>query len=97
MENPDCDAYENTLAQMDADFAQMKRDFGASIVRMYYPVCTEAFVFERALQAAINNNMALIFQIWTNFGGGVSWRLSRLDIANTRYKDSLARFSTSNV
>lgn len=68
MEIEDCGASENSFEYMDADFAQMKSDFGATVVRMYYPVCTEASVFENAVQAAVKNNMALIFQVWTNFG-----------------------------
>lgn len=39
---------------------------------MYYPVCTKEYIFERAVMAAVKNNMALVFQVWTNFGIGVS-------------------------
>lgn len=72
LENDDCNAWENGYDAMDKDFKQMKKDFGASIVRMYYPTCTKPAVFEHALEAAYNNNMAVVFQVWTNFGGGVS-------------------------
>lgn len=71
LENEDCSSSDNSFEQMDADFAQMKSDFGASIVRMYYPICTEASVFENAVQAAVKNNIAVMFQVWTNFGSGV--------------------------
>jgi hypothetical protein len=72
LEDGDCSDSSNGYAQMNTDFAQMKRDFGASIVRMYYPVCTQSSVFINAIKAAYNNNMGLIVQVWTNFGDGVS-------------------------
>ena len=71
LENSDCSDPSNSFSAMNADFARMKADFGATIVRMYYPTCTEASVFRNALQAAVANNMAIIFQVWTNFGDGV--------------------------
>lgn len=73
MEDGNCNSRANSFDQMNKDFRQMKQDFGATIVRMYYPVCTETFIFERALEAAVANNMAIMFQVWTNFGNGVSW------------------------
>lgn len=72
LEDGNCADSSNGYAQMNTDFAQMKRDFGASIVRMYYPVCTQSSVFINAIKAAYNNNMGLIVQVWTNFGDGVS-------------------------
>jgi hypothetical protein len=72
LEDGNCNAASNGYDQMNRDFAQMKRDFGASIIRMYYPVCTQPSVFINAIKAAYNNNMGLIVQVWTNFGGGVS-------------------------
>lgn len=72
VENDDCDGWENQYDTMNNDFAQMKRDFGASIVRMYYPTCLQAKVFEHAMEAAYNNNMGIIFQVFTNYGNGVS-------------------------
>lgn len=51
LEDSDCSADINSFESMDADFARMKQDFGASIVRMYYPMCLEPSVFENALKA----------------------------------------------
>lgn len=63
---------------MSKDFGQMKRDFGASIVRVYYPGCTQASVFENLVRAAVANNMAVIPQIWFGFDGDDSvWKASR--------------------
>ncbi|KAJ4154750.1 hypothetical protein LMH87_000029 [Akanthomyces muscarius] len=90
LENDDCNAWENGYDAMDKDFKQMKKDFGASIVRMYYPTCTKPAVFEHALEAAYNNNMAVVFQVWTNFGGGDVWKQSQQAIYdvlnNSKYK-----------
>lgn len=72
LEDNNCDAYSNSFDAMDKDFAQMKTDFDATVVRMYYPTCTQSIVFENAIKAAYKNNMALIPQVWTNFGDGVS-------------------------
>ncbi|KAH9909636.1 glycoside hydrolase family 17 protein [Xylariomycetidae sp. FL2044] len=77
LEDEDCAAYSNSFESMDADFAQMKRDFGASIVRMYYPICLEASVFENALRAGVANDMAVIFQVWTDFGESDDWKKSQ--------------------
>ncbi|KAK5988229.1 hypothetical protein PT974_12369 [Cladobotryum mycophilum] len=77
LEDSNCNAASNGYDQMNRDFAQMKKDFGASIVRMYYPTCTQASVFKNAMRAARDNNMGLIVQVWTNFGGGTVWKQSQ--------------------
>ncbi len=71
LEVDDCGDYTNSVESMSNDFARMKADFGATIVRMYYPTCTQTTVFRNALLAAIANDMAVVFQVWTNFGSGV--------------------------
>lgn len=75
LEDDNCNSNTNSFDRMDKDFARMKKDFGASIVRMYYPTCTQPIVFENAIRAAVKNNVAIILQVWTNFGGGVSLTL----------------------
>ncbi|KAK3315168.1 B-(1-6) glucan synthase [Apodospora peruviana] len=83
MEYYDCSAPQNGFEYMRDDFARMKRDFGASIVRMYYPVCTNESVFENAIRAGVANDMAVIFQVWTNFGdGNEEWQQSQQAIYN---------------
>ncbi len=72
MGDKNCSAPSNSFATMNEDFARMKSDFGASIVRLYYPLCPQDAVFERAIRAAASNNMALILQANTNFSCGVS-------------------------
>lgn len=71
MEDGNCNDVANSYDQINADFAQMKRDFDVSVVRLYYVVCTESIVLQNVLRAAVENNLAVIFQVWTNFGDGV--------------------------
>jgi hypothetical protein len=71
LEVDNCSDPSNSFESMNKDFARMKADFGAPIVRMYYPTCLNASVFENALRAGVANDMAVIFQVWTNFGIGV--------------------------
>ncbi|KAM7194948.1 glycoside hydrolase family 17 protein [Rhypophila sp. PSN 637] len=78
----DCAAPQNGFEYMRDDFARMKRDFGASIVRMYYPVCMNESVFENAIRAGVANDMVVIFQVWTNFGVGNDWQQSQQAIYN---------------
>ncbi|KAI9843211.1 MAG: hypothetical protein M1830_007719, partial [Pleopsidium flavum] len=66
----DCNAFSNTYEHINNDFAAMKRDFGATMVRVYYPLCTEPSVFENLIRAGVNNNMAVIPQVWFDFDGG---------------------------
>ncbi|KAI3318749.1 glycoside hydrolase family 17 protein [Xylariaceae sp. AK1471] len=77
LEEANCSALSNSFKSMNADFAQMKRDFGAKIVRLYYPLCLKPLVFENALKAAVANDMAVIFQVWTDFGNSDDWIISQ--------------------
>lgn len=78
LEVDDCSDYSNSYDSMNSDFARMKSDFGASIVRLYYPACTQASVFENAIKAGVANNMAIIPQIWFGFDGDDSvWKASQ--------------------
>ncbi|KAL8791308.1 MAG: hypothetical protein Q9195_005927 [Heterodermia aff. obscurata] len=45
----------------------MKKDFGATMVRVYAPECRESSVWENLLKAAVNNNMGVIPQVWWGF------------------------------
>lgn len=45
----------------------MKKDFGASIVRVYAPECRDASIWKNLLKAAVNNNMGVITQVWWGF------------------------------
>ena len=67
LEVPDCGDWSNSYDAINADFAQMKRDFGAHMVRIYAPECRETNVWENILRAGVNNNMAVIPQVWWGF------------------------------
>jgi len=77
LEDGDCSAASNGFDAMNKDFAKMKKDFGATMVRMYYPVCADKSVFINALKAGVANNMAVIPQVWFNFGDGDVWKQSQ--------------------
>lgn len=67
LEVPDCSDYTNSYDSINSDFAKMKRDFGASMVRVYAPECRDSSVWENLLRAAVNNNMGVIPQVWWGF------------------------------
>lgn len=93
LEVDDCSDYSNSFDSINADFAEMRNNFGAKYVRVYYPACTESSVFENLLKAGVANNMAVIPQVWFNFGDdddGSIWKASRDAIVsvfnNDQYK-----------
>lgn len=58
---------------INSDFAAMKRDFGATLVRIYLPECYTTTIWNNVLKAAINNNMGVIMQVaWPLNGDPVS-------------------------
>ena len=90
LEVDDCSDPSNGFDAMNADFARMKKEFGATIVRLYSPVCAQASVFESALRAGVANNMAVIPQLWWNFGNGNIWKQSQaalFAVLDGQYKD----------
>ena len=67
LEVADCNDRTNSFAAIDADFAKMKKDFGATMVRVYAPECRGASVWENLLKAGVKNNMGVIPQVWWGF------------------------------
>lgn len=68
---------------INSDFAAQKRDFGATMIRIYLPECYTTEIWNNVLKAAINNNMAVILQVaWPLNGDPVSFifRLNDLPI-----------------
>ncbi|KAH8894621.1 B-(1-6) glucan synthase [Thozetella sp. PMI_491] len=96
LENSDCSAKSNGYDAMNKDFAKMKADFGATLVRMYYPACTQTSVFENAIKAAVANNMAVIFQVYTNLGRDeTTWKKSQqaiYDVMNSKTYGPIAPY-----
>ena len=81
MEDPNCNAESNSYERINQDFAAMKKDFGATMVRVYYPGCTKPSVFENLLRAGVSNNIAVIPQIWFGFAAQVKLLLYSLLIS----------------
>ena len=67
LEEADCSDYTNSYDAINSDFARMKKDFGATMVRVYAPECRKSSVWENLLKAAVNNNMGVIPQVWWGF------------------------------
>ena len=67
LEVSDCSDPTNGYASINADFAKMKNDFGASMIRVYAPECRDSSVWENLLRAGVNNNMGVIPQVWWGF------------------------------
>ena len=67
LEVPDCTDPSNGYDAINKDFAKMKQDFGATMVRVYAPECREQSVWENLLKAGVNNNMGVILQVWWGF------------------------------
>ena len=67
LEVADCSDYSNSYDAINSDFASMKNDFGASMVRVYAPECRQPSVWENLLKAAVHNNMGVIPQVWWGF------------------------------
>lgn len=67
LEVADCSDDTNSYESINADLAKMKKDFGASMIRVYAPECREASVWENLLQAGVSNNMGIIVQVWWGF------------------------------
>lgn len=78
LEDNDCSADDNGYDSINSAFAAMKADFGATMVRVYAPECREASIWENLLKAGVNNNMAVIPQIWWGFDSDQNeWEQSR--------------------
>jgi hypothetical protein len=59
---------------INSDLAAMKKDFGATLVRIYLPECYTTEIWNNVLKAAINNNMGVIMQVaWPLNGDPVSF------------------------
>lgn len=67
LEVADCSDSTNSYESINADLVRMKKDFGASMIRVYAPECREASVWENLLQAGVSNNMGIIVQVWWGF------------------------------
>lgn len=77
LEVPDCNDQSNSFDKINSDFQKMK-SMGASMVRVYAPECREKSVWENLLKAGVQNNMAIIGQVWWGFGSDQNaWQKTR--------------------
>ncbi|KAK4703018.1 hypothetical protein P7C70_g3200, partial [Phenoliferia sp. Uapishka_3] len=66
LESSDCSDSTNGFDAINADLKLMKAR-GASIVRIYAPECRQVSVWENLVKACLENNLALILQVWWGF------------------------------
>ncbi|WPG99463.1 Hypothetical protein R9X50_00227700 [Acrodontium crateriforme] len=98
LEDSDCSAYSNSYDSMNDAFARMKKDFGASMVRVYAPECRQASVWENLLKAGVNNNMAVIPQIWWGFDSNQDlWKQSQTALFSIMDKYPIAPYVFHSV
>ena len=57
LEVSDCSDKSNSLKQISADFADMKKTYGATHVRIYAPECRDQTIWQTLIAAAVANNM----------------------------------------
>ncbi|KAF8584748.1 glycoside hydrolase family 17 protein [Ramaria rubella] len=80
LENPDCTDKSNSFDKMNTDFARMKSEFGATMVRIYAPECREDSVWRNIMMAALANNLAVMPQVWWGFGDQSLWQKTKASI-----------------
>lgn len=67
LESADCSDSTNSYASISRDFARMRADFGATMVRVYAPECREASIWQNLVRAAVVNEMGLLPMVWWGF------------------------------
>ena len=51
------------VATISRDMARMKKEFGATMIRMYIPESYTTELWENVIEAAILNNMGIVVQV----------------------------------
>ncbi|KAM0749076.1 hypothetical protein T439DRAFT_358203 [Meredithblackwellia eburnea MCA 4105] len=74
LEADSCSDPSNGYDSINKDLANMKSQFGASMVRVYAPQCRDVSVWENLVKACVSNNMGLIVQVWWGFQDDVLLR-----------------------
>ncbi|KAK4940394.1 hypothetical protein LTR10_019500 [Elasticomyces elasticus] len=57
------ECYDDSFERINADLQSMKRDFGASMVRVYLPYCYTTYIWENLIRAAVANDMGVVAQV----------------------------------
>lgn len=93
LEDADCDAESNSFEKINTDFSRMKRQFGATMVRIYAPECRDESIWRNLLRAGVANNLAIIPQVWWGFTSNQSlWLKTRAAILSVLSSEPLAPF-----
>jgi len=72
------ECYDDSFERINADLQSMKRDFGASMVRVYLPYCYTTYIWENLIRAAVASDMGVVAQVaWPLNGDPVGFPLLR--------------------
>ncbi|KAI5478344.1 B-(1-6) glucan synthase [Pseudohyphozyma bogoriensis] len=80
----------NSYESISADFAAMKKNFGASMVRIYGQSCRTLSLYESIVQAAADNNMGVILMVWFGFDGTDVWETAQTSLYSLFTTSSLS-------
>jgi hypothetical protein len=57
------ECYDDSYERINADLQRQKRDFGASLIRVYLPYCYTTYIWENLIQAAVTNDIGIVAQV----------------------------------
>ncbi|ETI24471.1 hypothetical protein G647_03840 [Cladophialophora carrionii CBS 160.54] len=87
------ECYDDSFERINADLRRQKRDFGASLIRVYLPYCYTTYIWENLIRAAVANDMGVVAQVaWPLNGDPLEyWRDIAASIiqilSNSTYSD----------
>ena len=74
------DCYDDSFERINADLQRQKRDFGASMIRVYLPYCYTSYIWENLIKAAVANDMGVVAQVaWPLNGDPVRPKISMIE------------------
>ncbi|KIW68457.1 hypothetical protein PV04_04400 [Phialophora macrospora] len=68
------ECYDDSFERINADLLRQKRDFGASLIRVYLPYCYTTYIWESLIKAAVANDMGIVAQVAWPLNGDPNWR-----------------------
>ncbi|EXJ69867.1 uncharacterized protein A1O5_06939 [Cladophialophora psammophila CBS 110553] len=82
------ECYDDSFDRINADLQRQKRDFGASLIRVYLPYCYTTYIWESLIKAAVANDMGVVAQVAWPLNGDPKIATSIIEIlSNSTYKD----------
>lgn len=85
-----------SLSQLNADFANMRKTFNARYVRLY-GACDQSGFYDNVIEAAWQNTLGVHALIWFGFTGGNAWETRRDTLFDTLHTNAKAPFVTRGV